>query len=667
MAVNFIARKCACGGKLEFDAIKKIWICKYCGTVVEREATFDKIHVDGIEGINDVVRQTLMDIANGKLDSAARNLEDCERKNHRHVGTLLAHISYNLANISAAKSQDEARGSLDKVKIYAKRLKEEFPVIAEEEINLYEAFGEDAADIYANLFVVFDTLGDNSRLEYIASKLKPEEVFSQHANKALLRISIKQNKLETVDAIIRNIGHLDRKSSLQEVLDHYPDNEKKTSIISKLFDAETAEALTRKYFEAYFDSSNDSVETKAVLISLLNGTDIHCSGDVVIKSMAGQLDSYEKAKAAFGAVYDIKISDQETEGLLVFCLTANKLYEVQAAFFDTLIEKNVFVALNGRTVISFLDTSTFAEDQKADIIQKLMSFQIDHKALDAIYNYYLNNNHDPVEMRLKVIDIILKDGSPITANTVKTYVIKTTTDKEHKLDVIEKIFATGINKTYLGDLLSDYLLHSLDIEPQKKEISDYLISAGFKVDSSVMVEYAASKGDNQEKIETIKKLISNGTMVKADAIDGYIMSLKDSGEFSEEIFNILTKNNYSMGFTAYAKYLLSCRDIDKVRHNEKLLRAAAGDFTGQRTSIIHCGNNISCNIAQAYVLNAQDDYETARSVLMQILDIRIKLGTDVTVNGMTIKFKKYAAEHKSELSPLSLQLCEENRLFSFFS
>ena len=86
MAVNFVARKCACGGKLEFDPNKKIWVCKYCGTVVEREATFDKVQVDGIEGISDVVRQTLMDVANNKLESASRNLEDCERKNQHPPG-----------------------------------------------------------------------------------------------------------------------------------------------------------------------------------------------------------------------------------------------------------------------------------------------------------------------------------------------------------------------------------------------------------------------------------------------------------------------------------------------------------------------------------------------------------------------------------------------------
>ena len=100
MGINFVSNKCACGGKLEYNAQKKVWICKYCGTTIEREATFEGVHVDGIEGINDVVRQTLSDVAAGKLDSAKRNLDDCERKNHRHVGTLIANMSYYLAMIS---------------------------------------------------------------------------------------------------------------------------------------------------------------------------------------------------------------------------------------------------------------------------------------------------------------------------------------------------------------------------------------------------------------------------------------------------------------------------------------------------------------------------------------------------------------------------------------
>ena len=63
-----------------------------------------------------MVRQTLMDIANKRMESAKRNLEDCERKDHNHIGTLLANLSFQIMSISTAKSQEEARGALDKVK-----------------------------------------------------------------------------------------------------------------------------------------------------------------------------------------------------------------------------------------------------------------------------------------------------------------------------------------------------------------------------------------------------------------------------------------------------------------------------------------------------------------------------------------------------------------------
>lgn len=666
MAVNFIARKCACGGKLEFDPLKKIWICKYCGTVVEREATFDKIHVDGLESINDVVRQTLMDVANQKMDSAYRNLEDCERKDHMHVGTLIAHISYHLENISVAKSPDEARASLDKVKIYAKRLQEEYPAIAEDEINLYEAFGENLSDVYANLLVVFDTLGDSGRFEYISCKLRPEEVFSPYANKALLRISIKHNKLDVVEVITKNINHIDRKSSLQEIMDHYPDNGKKVELIKRLFDAKLAEKLSKKYFEGYFINSSDSVETKSAVISLLNTTDIHCSADVVIKAMSAQMDSYDRAKFVFDTVYDAEINDQETEALLVFCIMINKTYEIQAAFFDALIGKKVFVALNGRSVISFLDSSTLPTDKRVDILQKMLCFQIDHKGLDVVYNYYLNNNMDDQEVRSKIIDVLLAEGSPISTNTVKTYVVKTQTDGDAKKDVIAKIFATGINKTYLGDLLSEYLLHTTDSKELQKNISDYLITLGFKVDSGVFSQYVISNEDASLKLVKLKQLISNGTMVKADTLDQYILHLNSPADFSGEILNLLTQNSYAVGFQAYAKFVLFCKDIDKAGHHEKLLRTLNCDIARQRVTLCHCGNNLSCNIAQAYILNTTEGYDLSNMILQQMLSVGIKLNTDISVNGGSIKFKKYVGEHKNELSQLSLQLCTEHKMFSFF-
>ena len=667
MAISFVARKCACGGKLEFDSHKKIWICKYCGTVVEREATFDKIKVDGIEGISDVVRQTLMDIANKKMESAGRNLEDCERKNHKHIGTLIANLSFNLESISFAKSQEEARVSLDKVKIYAKRLNDEFPVIAEDEINLYEAFGESVSDIYANLLVVFDTLNDKSRVEYISSKLRANEVFSEHANKNLLRIVMKQGKYEIAEEIVNNINHIDKKITLQDILDQYPDNGKKGVLVDKLFDANIANELTKKYFENYFLSSQDSILLKNSLIRRLAETEVRCNAESIVKAVYPQMLDYASAKDTFLAIYDAKINDQETESLFVFCLMVNKSYEVLVAFLDALIEKEVFVSLNSRSVISFLDSSTLALKDRVNVLNKMLQFDIDEKALDAMYHYYLNNNGDALDTRMEIISVLLKDGCTISTGTVKHYVIKTNLDKENKIVITKKIFETGFNKTYVGDLLSDYLLYSNDDEPVKETLTEYLIETGFKVGSNVLTRYISDSEDEiSVKINKIKKLIQNGTQVKADCLENYILSLKDVEDFSVELFDLLTDYSFTFGLQAYSKYLLSCKDIDKVRHNNMILNVLNCDLKTQSTAVTHNGKNIVCNLLQGYILCVNENHDNAKAIINDLIGRRVKLNTEISVNGVKTKFKKYVAGVKAELAPLTLQLCEENKMFSLF-
>lgn len=667
MAVNFIARKCACGGKLEFDPQKKIWICKYCGTVVEREATFDKVQVDGIEGISDVVRQTLIDIANNKMDSASRNLEDCERKNHKHIGTLIANISYNLSMISCAKSQDEARGFLDKVKVYARRLQSEFPVIAEDEINLYEAFGEGVADIYANLLVVFDTLNDSSRIEYVSSKMRTEEIFSEHANKNLLKIALKRQNYDIVEAVVNNIGHIDKKYSLQEILMNYPIQEKKMGMVDKLFSAQIAEALGKGFFEQYFGNSTDSIEMKTAIISKLASTNLRCNAESIVKAICNQMDNYENSKGVFLALYETKISDQETEALLVFCLMVNKDYFVLKAFLDALSEKNVFVQLSSRAVISFLDSSSYGSSEKKDIVKKMFEFEIDAKSKDAIYNYYLNNNSDDKEVRFDIIEVLLTEGCPISNGTVKNYVVKTARDEENKINIIKLIFATGINKTYLGDLLSEYLLSGCDEKTIKDDITELLIDTGFKIDSNVFTQYVSDSTDSVEtKIAKIKKLVQNGTMVKADCLENYILSIGKTNEFSEEIFNLLSKNTFTFSANAYLKFLTECHDIDKVRHSSKILYSITADLNSSHVGFSHIGNSMSGNILQAYVLCANDSYEVVKAIVSDLIGYKVKLNTEMTVNGGMMKFKKYVADNKTSLSPLSVQICEENRMFSLF-
>ena len=193
-------------------------------------------------------------------------------------------------------------------------------------------------------------------------------------------------------------------------------------------------------------------------------------------------------------------------------------------------------------MISFLDTSSLGTNEKRDIVKKMFEFEIDAKSKDAIYNYYLNNNADEKDVRLEMLRALLTEGCPISNGTVKNYVVKTSRDEENKLDVINLIFATGINKTYLGDLLSEYLMSACDERLIKDAIFELLINKGFKIDSNVFTQYVANSSDAIDaKIDKAKKLIQSGTQVKTDCLENYILSVSKTNVFSEELFNLLSK------------------------------------------------------------------------------------------------------------------------------
>ena len=292
---------------------------------------------------------------------------------------------------------------------------------------------------------------------------------------------------------------------------------------------------------------------------------------------------------------------------------------------------------------------------------------MDSKSKDAIYNYYLNNNADDKDTRLEILKELLVEGCPISNSTVKNYVVKTTRDKENKFDIINLIFATGINKTYLGDLLSEYLISACDEKSIKDAITELLINDGFKIDSNVLMQYIANGSDEIDaKIFKVKKFLQNGTQVKADCLESYILSVGKTNVFSEELFNLLAKNAFAISANAYAKFLLECADIDKVRHNSKILSSITSDLNASYISLSHLGNSLTCNVLQAYILNAKDSYDVVKAIVNEMLASKIKLNSEITVGNSMIKFKKYVADNKTSLSPLTLQICEENRMFSLF-
>ena len=190
MAVSFVTRKCTeCAGKLKYIKDRKVWQCIYCGAEVEREESYD-----GLFTIKNVVRQSLLDTAYRRLDSAQKNLLECEKIDSRYIGTLIAKIAYEMVSVitPGACDANQARNIFSQLKRDYEQLREISTTVTDEEEALYDFLEE--SDIFATLLLVYDSLGDGDRRDFVAQLIDPEEIYSKPANTNLLTYAIKNSK-----------------------------------------------------------------------------------------------------------------------------------------------------------------------------------------------------------------------------------------------------------------------------------------------------------------------------------------------------------------------------------------------------------------------------------------------------------------------------------------
>ena len=182
MAVSFVARKCTqCASKIKYIKEKKIWQCLYCGAEIEREETYD-----GLFTIKNVVRQSLLDTAYRRLDSAQKNLIECEKIDSRYIGTLIAKIAYEMISVitPGACDPNNTKNIFSQLKKNYEQLREISTTVTDEEEALYEFLEE--SDIFATLLLVYDSLNDVSRRDFVAELIEAEDIYSKAANTNLL-------------------------------------------------------------------------------------------------------------------------------------------------------------------------------------------------------------------------------------------------------------------------------------------------------------------------------------------------------------------------------------------------------------------------------------------------------------------------------------------------
>ena len=195
MAVSYVSKKCPSCASTKFieDKISKSWVCTYCGTVIERHEEADTLYT-----IKNIVQQAILDVSYHRFDSAKKNIVECEKIDTRYIGTIIAKVCYYVNVLQFGNDNEfEKRNIFAQLKKYYSILSQNSDKLSEDEKALYEYF--DSAEVFGTLILVYDTMGDELRRNFLYDKLNPQEIYSMDLNLNLLRFMINNNQIEIAD------------------------------------------------------------------------------------------------------------------------------------------------------------------------------------------------------------------------------------------------------------------------------------------------------------------------------------------------------------------------------------------------------------------------------------------------------------------------------------
>lgn len=661
MAVSFVARKCTqCAGKLQYIKEKKIWKCLYCGAEIERQEQYD-----GLFTIKNVVRQTLLDTAYRRLDSASKNLIECEKIDSRYVGTLIAKLAYDMIRVITPGACDprDAKAVFAQLKKNYELLKSTGSGISDDEEALYEFLEE--SDIFATLILVYDSLNDTVRRDFVAQLLDAKDVYSKPANNNLLSYAIKSGKLELADQVIGNADNLDPKTALAEVLAKYPDGEAKGERIARLLATGALKYEDRRLMESYLSETKDSVKTKsrAGIAAMEHGLPV--SADLLINQIVGLADP-QTVQETLTAFCKSKLSDEDVSKLLGFAYACGNV-QVAGIAMDCLKSSGQYVMVPANLLISMLSNGRLSANDKVTLLKKSFDFKMDNRAPESVLTNYLCGNSDRPEDRKIVLQCLLDKAANLPTSTVESYVLRCSADGGNKAAVVSALFEKGLNISFFNDLLSKYMTGSTDPKEVKAAVTEVLLRKGLKMDPGCFVEYICSPQDPPAvKMQFIKKMLANGSQLRADAANAYL-ERTPAPQFSSELLSMIFTPGSTFTQRAVGNYLLCFRERDAVRlENVKaIVQRAATDVLNARFQVLHLGNNISCNLAQAYTLLTSDSQATALAVADYLIsEKRMKINAEMSVSGTGMKLKKYVVANRAKLSEATNAICEKFKVYS---
>ena len=388
--------------------------------------------------------------------------------------------------------------------------------------------------------------------------------------------------------------------------------------------------------------------------------------------LLSQMKNYNEAKKTFSGLFTSHSQAEDAARLIRHLAGEQRIYHILIALIDCLREKKIYVYLRADEIISFLNDYGWINYEKVKLLDgfmNLLDLRCRKNEIPKVLQAYLNENDDIPEERYAILQVLLKDLSPMNEEILERYILFQTGDENYKGKILRLIFRPDFVGEYLrDDLLREYLARGLDDPDVTMEVTQMLAAKGFCVDERQMDQLILGplKGDNL----LLQILLENGSPSSNKAVDHYI--LHRGTDFSGPVMDQLMRRKYMVSPQAFITYLLDITDRDdrmKAVHFQRMLGIIpATALQSQKLRIGFRGRQIRCNLLQGYVINGRDSFPTVQENVRAMMSVGVNLNDNITVDNRTLAFRRFARDYRGELSETANRICDENpgKKFSLF-
>ena len=664
-----------CEGSLFFDEKKKNWRCKYCGTYVTVP-----INDPEIEGI---ARQILIEVAKGDLEKARQWLSECEKKDHTKVATIISRMSIAMEEVRTASNISEKNKSMSDLRYYMQQFWSKYRMLGPEETRLYESFGDDSADAFAELVYLFNSMRLEDHVQFCLKKLNTYEVRSTEMNGRLLEMAIDRKDSNLIQQILSNAANIDHVNALKLILESVSADEEESSVlksgyIKKIADRYTVEHIDSRYFAEYFEKSNDPIRVKIELLYLIQESSLRLDTKRVFDALKKDLKEKDYIVTVLHALYKKNVVDSDTQGILVDeMITEGGDEERLITVLSFMDERRIYTSLNSKVIVDCLARKDISAVSKCKILRILNNYPLDNAVRNAVLKGYLcENNSDTPDARREILAFLLKFAPSVTTQAMHHYVEKCTIDGKGKSSVIKMILEDGFRPSFARNLLSNYMKSCPDDPQTKDEVFKILSDAGFQIDSVTLNEYllhkqsgnntGPSEGPQMQSNELLKKALKSGSAIQSDMLENYLAGIHNTEFFDSELVSLLKRSFYYITPSTFYHYLINIHDSSKAQNCSEFVDSVIGDIKDMRINLIYNADNLEVNVLQAYLISCNESYETMNSVTCTLKNAGLNLRQDIKWNGNRIKFKKFIKNEGNQIAPICMRICSENKLFSLF-